>query len=151
MPTGFFLVSVVGSPLENTCPSCRTYIERNVPSFSRVLAFLAGHEECQLWSCPVSHSGIPGGAEGGKEEEKKEKGLRVYIYIYIHPRVMIEDRVGKAGSCTLASQMQDERKLREREKKGRGRERRRRVVKRSKEIRAGTEKGEKKKGEGATR
>lgn len=82
MPTGFFLVSVVGSPLENTCPSCRTYIERNVPSFSRVLAFLAGHEECQLWSCPVSHSGIPGGAEGGKEEEKKEKGLRVYIYIY---------------------------------------------------------------------
>lgn len=92
-----------------------------------------------------------------REEQKEEKRRRrkkkgyVYIYIYIHPRVMIEDRVGKAGSCMLASQMQDERKLREREKKGRGRERRRRVVKRSKEIRAGTEKGEKKKGEGATR
>ena len=28
MPTGVFLVSVVRSPLENTCPGCRTYNNR---------------------------------------------------------------------------------------------------------------------------
>lgn len=75
-------------------------------------------------------------------------------------RATCHHRVGKAGSF---SGSQDERKMREREKERkkertrrtrhegrRARRREGRVAKRSKEIRAGTEKGEKK-GEGATR
>lgn len=142
MPTGLFLVSVVGSPLENTCPSCRTYIERNVPSFSRVLAFLAGHEECQLWSCPVSHSGR---AEGGKEEEKKEKGLRIYIYIYTPT---CHDRGSRWKSWILhASQPDAGRKevARTREERTRQGTKTKSSKEEQEEIRAGTEKGEKKK------
>lgn len=77
----------------------------------------------------------------GKEEEKKEeKGLRV----------VIEHRVGKAGSSALArcrtkgSRASERRKYEENEGR-RARRREGRVVKRSKKIRAGTEKGEKKK------
>lgn len=76
----------------------------------------------------------------GKEEEKKEeKGLRV----------VIEHRVGKAGSSALArcrtkgSRASERRKYEENEGR-RARRREGRVVKRSKKIRAGTEKGEKK-------
>lgn len=137
MPTGFFLVSVVvGSPLENTCPSCRTYIEKK--GFSSLGISWRARGMPAPGPFPEEYREEQ---NTGKEEEKKEeKGLRV----------VIEHRVGKAGSSALTrcrtkgSRASERRKYEENEGR-RARRREGRVVKRSKKIRAGTEKGEKKK------
>lgn len=71
MPTGFFLVSVVvGSPLENTCPSCRTYIEKK--GFSSVLAFLGKHEECPLLALSLRNTGRSK-IQGRRRRRRKRK------------------------------------------------------------------------------
>lgn len=86
VPTGFFLVSVVvSSPLENTCPSCRTYIRLFHPSFQMSWHFLASTRNALDLSPSVSHPrGIPARAEERGGGEGRERATRHH-------------RVGKAG------------------------------------------------------
>ena len=79
MPTGLFLVSVVGCPVENTCPKCRTHNERvvphPVPSYrARGMSF-----SCQ-WET------------AGRNRKMKRRRWKTY------PRVIIDNHVGKVGS-----------------------------------------------------
>lgn len=88
VPTGFFLVSVVvGSPLENTCPSCRTYIRLFHPSFQMSWHFLASTRNARSWLFPRV-SVIP--EEYRQEKKKRGRGEG-------RERATRHHRVGKAG------------------------------------------------------